>query len=182
MAFLKPKLQQLPIEQLNNPRLENDNILTSDDESDQSEQEIETSENGLEVQYPQAGKETLTAFYQLLSAKNIEELQKLFDTPLQKSADIQRFFSDYRIPPFIDNIEGNNISPENIELLTTSPSGIEEYQYNINYTLKDQAFSELRRAKIKYTPEGAKVASIHCESHRCSYNPFFRPESYGLIQ
>jgi hypothetical protein len=106
------------------------------------------------------------------------------DTPLQRSEDIRRFFSAYKITPFIDNIENNSIAPYNINLETTSPSGVEEYKYTLEYHLipQDIDFQEERRVKIRYTDNGPKIASIRCETHRCSYNPFFRPESYGLIQ
>ncbi|MDR0369003.1 MAG: hypothetical protein LBH96_00220 [Candidatus Peribacteria bacterium] len=178
MAFLRPKLQH-PIQQPNNQEQE---IIISNNENDINDsnntqfEDVESKEDDT-----QTGEEVLSNFYQKFSSKEIRELQQLFDAPLQKSNDIQRFFSEYKITPFIDNIEGNSIAPENIELLSTSPSGVEEYQYNINYKLNNQEFSELRKAKIRYTTEGAKIASIRCETHRCSYNPFFRPESYGLI-
>jgi hypothetical protein len=120
----------------------------------------------------------------VFSQKDSTNLTSLFDTPLQKSADIRRFFSDYKITPFIDNIENNKIAPYNITLISTSPTGTEEYSYMLNYHLipGDITFEEERIAKVKYTDNGPKIASIRCESYRCSYNPFFRPESYGLIQ
>lgn len=178
MAFLRPKIQQ-PIEQPNDK--EQEIIISNHEEDINDSNNTQPKNDEIKEQNSQAGQEALSEFYQKFSSKDTKELQKLFDSPLQKSTDIQKFFSEYKITPFIDNIEGNSISPENIELLSTSPSGVEEYQYNINYKLNNQEFSELRKAKIRYTTEGAKIASIHCESHRCSYNPFFRPESYGLI-
>jgi hypothetical protein len=43
-------------------------------------------------------------------------------------------------------------------------------------------FEEQRIAKIRYTESWPKLASIRCETPKCSFNPFFRPENYGLIQ
>ncbi|MDR2416538.1 MAG: hypothetical protein LBD75_08350 [Candidatus Peribacteria bacterium] len=79
----------------------------------------------------------------------------MFDVPLQKSADIKRFFSDYKITPFIDNIENHSIAPYNITLLNTSASGVEEYSYIIAYHLipKDLIFEEQRIAKVRYTDQ-----------------------------
>jgi hypothetical protein len=131
-----------------------------------------------------SGPAFLQQFYEVFSQKDITTLTSLFDAPLQRSQDIRRFFSEYKITPFIDNIENNRIIPSNISLLATSPSGVEEYQYTLSYRLipQDLSFEEERIAKVKYTDDGPKIASIRCETPRCSYNPFFRPESYGLIQ
>ena len=75
------------------------------------------------------------------------------DTPLQKSEDMRRFFSSYKITPFIDNIENNKLQPENIQLLNTSASGVEEYQYELNYHLvpNGQDFKETWIVRVKYT-------------------------------
>ncbi|MDR0282482.1 MAG: hypothetical protein LBI53_04175 [Candidatus Peribacteria bacterium] len=126
----------------------------------------------------------LKEFYFQLSNKNITGIVDLMDKPLKSSSEIRRIFSEYRITPFIDGIEHHQISPENIELISISNAGVEEYRYNINYTLadSDQTFAETRLTKIRFTDNGPRVASIHCESKRCSYNPFFRPESFGLIK
>ena len=131
-----------------------------------------------------SGSVFLKEFYRQLSNKNITGIVDLMDKPLKSSSEIRRIFSEYRIAPFIDGIEHHQISPENIELISTSNAGVEEYRYNINYKLadSDQTFAETRLTKIKFTDNGPKVASILCESKRCSYNPFFRPESYGLIK
>lgn len=130
------------------------------------------------------GPAFLQQFYQTFSQKDATSLLALFDAPLQKSTEIKQFFSNYKIVPFIDNITNNSIFPENIELISTSPSGVEEYRYNLNYHLEpsNEDFAETRVAKVKFTDNDAKIASIRCESTRCSYNPFFRPESYGLVK
>jgi hypothetical protein len=95
----------------------------------------------------------LKQFYQVFSQKDIETLRSLMDTPLQKSTDIRRFFSSYKITPFIDNIENQSISPSNITLVATSPSGTEEYKYTITYHLIPQnlPFEEEWIAKVRYT-------------------------------
>ncbi|MDR3169891.1 MAG: hypothetical protein LBU27_09475 [Candidatus Peribacteria bacterium] len=100
-----------------------------------------------------SGEQFLQQFYQTFSQKDITTLTTLFDAPLQKSTEIKQFFSAYKITPFIDNITANSILPEQIELLTTSPSGVEEYRYHLNYHLEstDQDFAETRVAKVKYT-------------------------------
>ncbi len=108
------------------------------------------------------------------------------DPVVQKNATIRQFWKSYNITHFIDSIETHHLQPQNITLLSTSPFGVEEYQYNLNYTLlpeyNSQIFKETRTAKIKYTENGPKLASIHCETTRCSHNPFFRPENYGLVK
>jgi hypothetical protein len=83
------------------------------------------------------------------------------DTPLEKNTTIRQFFSTYKIEPFINNIETNSLHPENITLVSTSPSGIEEYQYNLTYKLASDKgiaeqrtvndFVETRVVRIKYT-------------------------------
>ncbi|MDR2190490.1 MAG: hypothetical protein LBP53_04830 [Candidatus Peribacteria bacterium] len=95
----------------------------------------------------------LQQFYQVFSQRDITTLRNLMDTPLQKSADMKRFFSDYKITPFLDNIEHHQITPYNISLVDTSPSGVEEYSYMIGYHLIPQNinFEEQRIAKIRYT-------------------------------
>jgi hypothetical protein len=112
-----------------------------------------TDENDLILTETTVGPAFIKQFYQVFSQKDLENLTTLFDAPLQKSADIRRFFSAYKITPFIDNIENNKISPENIELLSTSPTGTEEYRYTLNYHLvpNNQDFAETRVAKVKYT-------------------------------
>jgi hypothetical protein len=154
-------------------------IIISDDEDEWIASQLtptETEQN--------SGKQFLQQFYQTLSQKDIATLTTLFDTPLQKSTEIKQFFSAYKITPFIDNITTNSVLPEQIALVSTSPSGVEEYRYQLNYHLEptNQDFAETRVAKIKYTENGPKIASIRCETPRCSFNPFFRPENYGLIQ
>jgi hypothetical protein len=100
-----------------------------------------------------SGEAFLKQFYQAFSQKDIATLTAMFDAPLQKSADIKRFFSEYKITPFIDNIKNHSITPYNIGLENTSPSGVEEYSYIIDYHLIPQNidFEEQRTAKIRYT-------------------------------
>ncbi|MDR0859584.1 MAG: hypothetical protein LBO09_00975 [Candidatus Peribacteria bacterium] len=177
-AILRPSLtQNTPDEPTTTPE-----IIVSDNQNEWGEVE--------QTQLPEftaqtAGGQFLQQFYQTFSQKDSTALLALFDAPLQKSAEIRQFFSNYKIVPFIDNISNNSVSPENIELLSTSPSGVEEYRYNINYHLvpTNEDFAETRVAKVRFTENNeGKIASIRCESTRCSYNPFFRPESYGLIK
>lgn len=124
-------------------------------------------------------------FYSLVSAKDIEGLRNLFDTPMKNSSNIRSIFSNYKISPFIDNIRGNKIQPTNISLIDTSDSGTKEYEYMLTYTLETsdqtQEFDELWKIKIRTENGEQKIGSIWCESYRCSYNPFFWPEAYGLI-
>ncbi|MDR0607276.1 MAG: hypothetical protein LBG52_02755 [Candidatus Peribacteria bacterium] len=100
-----------------------------------------------------SGEQFLQQFYQTMSQKDIATLTTLFDAPLQKSTEIKQFFSAYKITPFIENITHNRILPEQIELLATSPSGVEEYRYQLNYHLDptNQDFAETRVTKVRYT-------------------------------
>ena len=175
-AILRPQ----SIETSNQKNLE---MIVSDNNFS-NEETNQNTENTPPILEESFGSLFLKEFYYQLSSKNITGVIDLMDKPLRNSSEIRRIFSEYRIVPFIDGIEYNQIFPENIELISTSNSGVEEYRYNINYKLadSDQTFAETRLTKIKFTDNGPKIASIHCESKRCSYNPFFRPESYGLIK
>ena len=114
---------------------------------------IEESTTTEETLSPSVGPAFIKQFYQVFSQKDIDTLISLMDTPLQRSTDIRRFFSSYKITPFIDNIENNKVQPENIQLIDTSPTGVEEYQYELNYHLipNGQDFKETRVVRIKYT-------------------------------
>ena len=184
-AFLLPKITA-PTPEITIQQDEdlNEGIIISDNENDLEVyfplivDEIEATEEKI------SGAQFIYQFYQTFSQKDIPTLISLFDAPLQRNAEIRQFFSAYKINPFIDNIQDNHVRPENIELISTSASGVEEYRFNLNYhlTTNSQDFAETRAIKVRFTDNGPRVASIHCESTRCSFNPFFRPESYGLIQ
>lgn len=126
----------------------------------------------------------LNQFYQVFSSKDISQMRSMMDSVLQKNETIQQFWTSYKITPFIDNITNNKVSPQNIQLIATSPSWTEEYTFELNYHLipADQDFNETRVAKVRYTDAWPKLASIRCETTNCSKNPFFRPERYNLTQ
>ncbi|MDR2541195.1 MAG: hypothetical protein LBD11_05530 [Candidatus Peribacteria bacterium] len=176
-AILRPSLTTTLDQPTDTPE-----IIVSDNQNEWGEVE-QTQVPEFDAQT--AGGQFLQQFYQTFSQKDSTALLALFDAPLQKSTEIRQFFSNYKMVPFIDNISNNSISPENIELISTSPSGVEEYRYNLNYHLvpTNEDFAETRVAKVRFIENNeGKIASIRCESTRCSYNPFFRPESYGLVK
>jgi hypothetical protein len=160
-AFLRPSSDIFSRPSLRETNLTESSIETSTTGTDFPVEEILISNNVDEWYSPQTSAETLSGaafieqFYQVFSQKDIVTLTTMFDAPLQKSADIKRFFSEYKITPFIDNIENHSITPYNIGLENTSPSGVEEYSYIIDYRLIPQNidFEEQRTAKIRYTDQ-----------------------------
>lgn len=155
-----------------------------DNQSDTQQSSIQVIEEALN------GTQLIQQFYQVFSAKNVDAMLSLFDINLQRDSTIRQFFVDKNISSFIDNIENNRLSPANIQLLPPSKTGTEEYQYDLIYRLASgkgidemwtvNDFIETWIIKVKTTQNWPKISSIRCETHRCSFNPFFRPENYGI--
>lgn len=164
-----------------------EDIIVNIDSSETPISEPSNTESSITVvEEATTGPQFLYQWYQIFSSKDVALLKTLMDSAMRNNATIKQFWSAYKINSFIDGIENHSLQPQNITLISTSPSWIEEYQYELEYSLlpeyNAQHFKETRVAKVRYTETGPQLASLRCETPRCSYNPFFRPENYGLVK
>ncbi len=124
------------------------------------------------------------AFFDRLSNQDFDSLFDLFDGPLQRSQEMKEHFTAFRMVPFLAGIQWNKLVPNNIQYVGKSANGNDEYRFDLSYQLSStqEEYNETWKMVLKEIDGNQKIASVMCETKKCSYHPLFWPENFGLMK
>lgn len=129
-------------------------------------------------------EDMIYAFMNRLSNQNFDWLFQLFDGPLQRSQEMKDHFTAFRISPFLAWIQWNKLSPTNIQYVGKTANWNDEYKFDLSYELisTNDQYDETWKVIVKEVDGDLRIASIMCETKKCSYHPLFWPENFGLMR
>lgn len=128
----------------------------------------------------------LMEFYDYLKVRNFNIPFQFYDTTFSKYDTLRKYFNPKRIQRFINNINGTIETYWFLELIEEREDHLwyskRAYQFNIDYYVWDELFSETWQAWIIYRwlKDRFYLNWIRCISKWCSYWPFFDFQTYWL--
>lgn len=145
-----------------------------------AEQESE-SENLYENEDPTG---CIISFFDRLSNQDFDGLFQMLDGSLQRSQEMKDHFTSFRISPFLAWIQWNKVEPKNIQYKWKTVAWNDEYNFDLSYVLvsNNVQYDESWKVIIKNIDWNLKIASIMCETPKCSFHPIFWPENFGLMR
>lgn len=126
----------------------------------------------------------IVTFFDKLSNQDFIWAFELLDSPLQKSSEIKDHFTSFRMSPFLAWIQWEKLEPKNIRYVWQTAAWNDEYRFDLSYVLKSDTsqYEEEWKVVLKNQNWKVKIASLICETKKCSYHPLFWPENYDLMR
>ena len=126
----------------------------------------------------------IMSFFDKISNQNFDWLFDDLEPSLRRSQEMKDHFTSFRMSPFLAWIEWHVLNPANIQYAWKTPNWNDEYHFDLSYVLSStsEQYNENWKVVTKNLDWDVKIASIMCETPRCSYHPIFWPENFGLMR
>lgn len=150
-----------------------------------TELNLENTQNSENLTFDRAeDQQLIQKFYQYLVNNELEQMNALVHTPLQKTKTRGDHWNAKNLKIFSSNLVWE-LALDNLFYIANSANPSKktrQYSYTLNYTIQpDHHFKEDWRVTLLTLADGATVISeIMCDTKGCSRSPFFWPQNLGL--